>query len=178
MFSRRQMAPDQALNSRLAAWRGKARAGRLESHVALTEEMSLQADPALQLRGSYSAGKDSFLTLKAEMPGAGSWFALHISLPPDTAAQPFGLLGYAARFRSEETHVISVALRSGQEAGFVDCFFDKHLLMRPEEACAHDALTPGAQRELPAYAPWRELVFFFPLKACRISLLDLRVITL
>ena len=85
------------------------------------------------------------------------------------------MVGFAARIAAPEILVARACLRSGTEEGFVDCFFDKHLLFRPEEASHVDALPVHHRADLPLRAPWRELILFLPTDDFRLSLIDLRV---
>jgi hypothetical protein len=99
---------------------------------------------------------------------------LHLDLPAKDLRQA-GVLGFGARFAAPEIMVARVCLRSGTKSGFEDCFFDKHMLLRPEEASHIDALSIHHRADLPVQAPWRELIIFMPTRAFQASLIDLRV---
>lgn len=178
MFNRKTAPPDATLNRRLAAWRSAARSGALSDTVALTADLTLRADPKLKMHGRYLSPKGALLTLEARMQGKGAWLGLHLSLPTEACALPGQTLGYAARFQSQDTNILRASLRSGQGEGFVDHFFVKHILTRPDDATIYDAVRFGSHRTLPAAAPWRELVFFLPLTSFQLSLLDLRIVAL
>ncbi|MEN9063025.1 hypothetical protein [Ponticoccus litoralis] len=86
-----------------------------------------------------------------------------------------GTIGFAARIAAPEVFVARAALRSGGPDGFVDCFFDKHLLFRPEEASHVDAIPVHYREPVPAEAAWRELILFLPTHSFRLSIIDLRL---
>lgn len=175
MFNSIALGPDGQTNHTLDVLRGKVRKGTLSDRVKFLPGVSLHADPALQLTGHYTSPKGRLLELDAHMGGSGSWIGLHLALPARTL-KGFGVLGFAARASASETTVLRACLRSGgKEDGFTDCFFDKHLLLRPEEASHLDALPVGYRDELPTEAEWRELILFLPTETFRLSLIDLRV---
>lgn len=178
MFNRKTDPPDAALNRRLAAWRGAARSGQLSDTVAIATDLTLRADPKLKMHGRYLSPKGTLLTLQAEMQGKGEWLGLHLTLPAEANTLPGQMLGYAAHFQSKDTNILRACIRSGQSEGFLDHFFEKHILTRPEDATIFDAVRFGSQRTLPTNADWRELVFFLPLTSFQLSLLDLRIVTL
>ncbi|NSY39539.1 hypothetical protein [Leisingera sp. ANG59] len=135
----------------------------------------LNADPALQLAGSYSSPAGYFLDLSAAPAGSGSWFGLHVvlQLPP---LQGIAYLGFACRLASPEPQTLRASLRSGtHDGGFSDCFFDKHILAS-ERAHSHlDALYLDCCPDLPLSAPWRELVLFLPCRDFDLNLMHLHL---
>ena len=138
----------------------------------------LNADPVLQLAGSYSSPAGYFLDLSAAPAGSGSWFGLHVvlQLPP---LHDISYLGFACRLAAPEPQMLRASLRSGTEDdGFSDCFFDKHILAS-ERAHSHlDALYLDSRPELPLSAPWHELVLFLPCQAFDLSLMHLHLFAL
>ena len=136
--------------------------------------ISLHADPALGLSGTARSPEGWLCALDLCPGGPGGFCALHLDLPPldltDQAA-----LGFTARGAATARAVVTAALRSGQEGGFTDCFFDRHLLLRPEETAHVDALPLPLRPGVPARAPWRQLVLFLPTEPIGLTLIDLRV---
>ena len=108
------------------------------------------------------------------MQGAGEWVGLHFEFPARDISGA-GVMGFAARFSAADTCVVQACLRSMTEDGFQDCFFDKHLLLRPEESSHLDALQIGYRDSLPMHAKWRELILFLPTESFSLALIDLRL---
>lgn len=174
MFSSIALGPDGEANHKLAVLRAKKREGKLADVVRLLPGVEMHCDPALKVEGTYRSPAGRLLEIDARMRGEGSWIGLHLSLPARNLAG-MGVLGFAARASAVETLVLSACIRSGTDDGFQDCFFDKHLLLRPEEASHLDALPVGYRDELPQKARWRELILFLPKTDFQLALIDLRV---
>lgn len=174
MFSSIALGPDGEANHKLAVLRGKKRKGMLADSVKFLPGLELHADPSLGLEGSYLSPAGRLLELDVKMHGEGSWIGLHLALPARDLAG-MGVIGFAARFSATGMHVLRACIRSGTADGFQDCFFDKHLLLRPEEASHLDALPVGYRDELPQKAPWREFVLFLPQNDFQMALIDLRL---
>lgn len=174
MFSSIALGPDGQANHTLNVLRGKSRQGALADRVKFMPGFSLHADPELQLTGRYSSPKGRLLELDATTGASGGWIGLHLAFSAHNL-KDFGMLGFAARTSAPETTVLRACLRSGTKDSFIDCFFDKHMLLRPEEASHLDALPVGYRDDLPTKAEWRELILFLPTETFRLSLIDLRV---
>lgn len=169
------LGADGQANHTLSVLRGGSFEGTLETDVSFLPGLKLNADPALELSGSYHSPAGRLLEFDAKTgPNPGGWIGLHLDVPASDLGHA-GVIGFAARFAAPEIMVARVCLRSGTENGFEDCFFDKHLLLRAEEASHVDALSVNHSAALPVYAPWRELVVFLPNRAFQLSLIDLRV---
>lgn len=167
--------PLQTVNSTLAEFRRGASGSRaLAPQVTFTPGLQLLSDPALALSGRGRSPEGWLLELDLKPQGVGGWCGLFIDLPPldltDRAA-----FGFVARGATDNDEVINPCLRSGQDEGFNDVFFDRHILMRPEETAHVDALPLPLRPAVPAQAPWRQLVLFLPLKPFTLGLIDLRV---
>lgn len=166
---------DGQANHTLSVLRGGTFEGPLASDVSFLPGLKLNADPALELSGTYHSPAGRLLEFDAKTgPNPGGWVGLHLDVPAEDLRNA-GVIGFAARFAAPEIMVARVCLRSGIENGFEDCFFDKHLLLRSEEASHVDALPVHHREALPERAPWRELVIFLPNRAFQLSLIDLRV---
>ena len=166
---------DGQANHTLSVFRAATSAGDLSSDVLFLPGFKLNADPALELSGSYRSPQGHLLDFDAKtVADTGGWVGLHLSLPA-TDLGDAGVLGFAARTAGPDILVVRACLRSGTEDGFTDCFFDKYLLVHPQEASHVDALSVHSRDKLPIRAPWRELVLFLPNRAFKLSLIDLRV---
>jgi len=168
------LGPDGQVNHALAVLRRDTREAELVADFTLLPGIEWHADPALELRGHYSSPEGRLLEIDSQPQARGGWNSLHLSLPAGDL-RPYGVCGFAMRSSSPEIQVVRACLRSGAEHGFEDCFFDKHILVRPEESSHVDALPVHHQPRLPLEAPWRELILFFPVTPFQMSLIDLRV---
>lgn len=169
------LGADGQANHTLSVLRCGTSEGKLSSDVSFLPGLKLNADPALELSGTYRSPKGKLLEFDAKTgPNPGSWIGLHLNIPAEDLSNA-GVLGFAARISAPEILVARVCLRSGAEDGFEDCFFDKHLLLRSEDASHVDALSVHHRDRLPLRAPWRELVVFLPTRSFQLSLIDLRV---
>ena len=168
------LGPDGQVNHALAILRQETREGNLEQDMMFLPGIEWHVDPALELRGHYASLEGRILEIDSQPQAQGGWNALHLSLPAGDL-RPYGVCGFALRGSSPEFQVVRACLRSGVESGFEDCFFDKHILVRPEESSHVDALPALSQSRLPLEAPWRELILFFPVVPFQMSLIDLRV---
>lgn len=168
------LGPDGQVNHVLTLLRNGAAEGDLQENVVFMPGIELHADPALGLSGSYRSPEGRILEFDARMEAPGGWCGLHLTLPA-TDLRRYGVLGFACRSSAPDLHMVRACIRSGREDGFEDCFFDKHILIRPEEATHVDALSVHHQDRLPMEAPWREFVLFLPVESFRLSLIDLRV---
>ena len=139
--------------------------GTLESDtVALAPGIALRADPRLGLRGRYSSPAGRFLELEAAPDtGPGDWVGLHVALPLCDLSQ-IRYVGFVCRHAASEQWMLRSCLRSGLDGGdgFVDCFFDKHILTGTHPRTHTDVMFTDAVPDLPIRAPWRELVLFLP----------------
>ncbi|MDU8930014.1 hypothetical protein RXV86_21725 [Alisedimentitalea sp. MJ-SS2] len=168
------LGPDAQANHTLAVLRGDTMDGTLGKNVEFLPGLTLRADPALDLQGTWRSPPGRLLELEAAPGAPGDWIGLHLTLPLADLAG-IGSVGFAARASASKTTVLRACFRSGVGRGFVDTFFDKQLLLRPEEASHVDVLAPRMRADMPERAPWRELIFFLPTEAFRIALIDLRV---
>ena len=168
------LGPDGHTNHVLSLMRNAKSEGELKADMAIIPGFELHVDPALQMQGVYRSPEGRILELDATMAEPGGWTGLHLLLPA-SSLQRFGVLGFACRTSAPELLMLRACIRSGHAEGFTDCFFDKHILVRPEAATHVDALSVHHQESLPAEAPWREIVFFLPTESFQLSLIDLRV---
>jgi len=168
------LGADGEANHRLGLLRAGTSGGDLGQRSDLAPGIFLVADPPLEIAGRWASPAGRILEIEATPRGSGAWFALHVGLPArDLSAR--GVLGLACRSTAPEVVVVQPCLRSGTPDGFEDCFFDKHVLSRSEEASHLDALAVQRRDNLPPQAPWRELILFLPVRSFRWSLIDLRV---
>ena len=168
------MGPDGQANHLLGLMRSQRNSGSLKSYTEFLPGLFLNSDPALELRGKFKSPADQLLELTLKPHGNGNWCGLHLALGP-MRLDNLGIFGFALRGHAREMTMLRACLRSGTDEGFVDCFFDKHVLLRAEEASHIDALSLNQNTDIPEHANWRELVIFLPTQACQLMLADLRV---
>lgn len=175
MWKRAAPRADGSANRTLEVMRSKTSEGAVTSNTRFLSGFKLHADPALQISGHYRSPDGRLLEFDVRTgPDPGGWVGLHLALPVDDLSS-MGVVGFAARIAAPEVLVVRACLRSGTDDGFVDCFFNKHLLFRAEEADHVDAVPVGRHTDLPMRASWRELILFLPTRAFQLSLIDMRV---
>ena len=165
--------PDPVAPSLCALRAGQVR-GEVTHGVTPTPGIALHADSGLTLGGQYRSPAGRLLELEVEAAGQGQWLGLHIALcAPDLFAATW--LTLTCRSAARGAMMIRPCLRSGQASGFVDCFFDKHILADHTPRAHIDGLHLPSTRAIPDTAPWRELVLFLPRESFTWHLHDLRV---
>ncbi|KAA8610029.1 hypothetical protein [Salipiger aestuarii] len=165
---------DGQANQTLDLLRAEQRTGELGTEAGILPGLGFHADPELNLSGSWTTEPGRLLDIQADVPGIGGWAGLHLSLPI-ASTRGRGIIGFAARLQAPEIFVARACLRSGREGGFVDCFFEKHLLFTPDETSHVDVLQIAHRDTIPEEAPWRDLILFLPTESFRLSLIDWRV---
>ena len=168
--------PAPSLAPGLAPLRDSRAEGTLgAAETVFAPGIALHADPGLALAGHWRSPAGRLLELEVTPSGAGGWLALHVALNL-TALPGSGWIAFACQSAAREAVMIRPCLRSGTETGFADCFFPRHILAGPEPVSHTDALPLATTPDLPAAAPWRELVFFLPRTPFGWHLHDLRVV--
>ena len=121
----------------------------------------LHTDPEAVLSGQWSCPRGRLCEIEIMADTVGRWLGLHVALPP-FEADAVTWLGFACRVHAARPIALRPCLRSGTETGFVDNFFDRHLLARRAESDHQGLLALERHPDLPAIAPWRELILFLP----------------
>lgn len=122
------------------------------------------------------AARGGGLHLQTSVHEPGRWMGLHFGLG-DVDLSDTAVLGVYSRQRAPRSCTWRMCLRSGTPDGFVDHFFDKHVVAYNAPAMHVDTLEINAQRSLPRRATWRELVLFFHPESFDATLQDLRLFT-
>lgn len=154
--------------------------GQVQDVTHFHPAFSLHASPALGVGGVWRSPAGRLLELEITTQAPGDWIALHIALE-GTGDLADAWIGFACRSAAPDTDsgdpdglMIRPCLRSGTDDGFIDCFFDKHILATPEPQNHLDILHLDTRRNIPETAPWRELLLFLPRRGFRWDLHDLR----
>lgn len=167
------MPPCVLLDSSLDRQRQHKSAGTLSNYTEFCPGLAIHADPALQVAGEWRSPPGRLLELNVQMGATGAWIGLHLTFDAPNLSS-YGWIGFTCRSAAPKTFMIRPCLRSGTDGGFIDCFFDKHVLTDPETRNHVDTLHLATNRCLPRTAPWRELILFLPRQDFRLHLHDLR----
>jgi hypothetical protein len=145
----------------------------------LAPGLMFHADPAGTIAGQWSSPAGRLIEISADITTPGKWFALHVTIPlPDLTGLTW--IGLILRSSAARSCVIWPCLRSGLEGGgFRDDFFARHILAQSRESDHHDILATPWHPDLPAQAPWREIILFLPsAEGFRLVIHDLRILAL
>ena len=104
----------------------------------------------------------------------GRWLTLTLELLRCDLSE-CGLIGIACESSATRSVPIQTFLRSGMEKGFRDTFFERTVIAYQERGAHVDALFIDRHPELIAEAPWRNLVFQFPVENFDITFHDIRL---
>lgn len=157
----RSQKPKPGLNTPLQTLRDSLLDVQDIAAADLPGGIRLHPDPAGELTATVSSPRARLLELEVAVVRPGAWLGLHVPLHlPDLPGIRW--LGFAAR--SNATHALAVraCLRSGVAGGFLDVFFDRHVLSQAGQGDHVDMLATDHLPELPQQAPWREFVLFLP----------------
>ena len=159
-------------NHTLAALRGLEHQGEVASDVRFSPGVFISSDPESDIttRVDCTLGQLLDLTCKGTRPGR--WLSLNIELGAyDLTGR--SVIGIMCKTRSEDTQTFRVCLRSGLQGGFQDAFFSKRVISYKEESTHADVMKLAERDDVPAQAPWRELILFLPPELRQVSLGDL-----
>lgn len=168
------LGADGQANHTLDVWRQQTSEGTLNAHLEFLPGLNMHLDPEMDLQGTFRSPKGRLFEFEAQTAKPGRWVGLHVALPAHDLHH-VGIVGFGARINAGSVYVARACLRSSTPDGFVDCFFDKHLLFRPEEASHIDAISVAHRDNVPIQATWRELILFLPTESFQLSVIDLRL---
>lgn len=168
------LGPDANINQMVRLLQAEAPLGPIEVDKPIVPGISFSFDPDAELSGRLKAADGAVLSFAIEEIKNSGWLALHISMGGFDLAS-YGVIGFVCKTQAPNAIALRACIRSGTEAGFVDCFFDKHLVGYSEPSTHLDAMDVSIQKTLPAQAPWRDFVLFLPPdRPTDLTLLDLR----
>lgn len=170
------LGPEQHINSTLDVLRGGSATGEIAPRSQISPGLFLDIDPKLKPSGTYCSPAGRLLEMDLQIgEPADSWVALHFGLGETDLTQA-GFVGFACRSAAKQRGILRACLRSDDGAGgFSDCFFDKSMIAGPERLHHLDVLPLAQRGGIPAYATWRELIFFLPQNSFFWALEDLRL---
>lgn len=110
------------------------------------------------------------LSFKTRRPSR--WLSLNIQMGEcDLTGRD--IAGFMCKVTSEATMTFRVCVRSGHDGGFQDAFFGKRVISYSAPSTHADLMKLAERDDVPAQAPWRELMLFLPPDVQQISLKDL-----
>lgn len=175
MTNNLDLSPDGQLNFSLAALRGLEHVGQAENHRHLVPGIFFSLDPESQNRVDVECHPVDLMTIRIGVDQPGRWLTLNMGVG---GADISGckIIGFACKSDAPVTATCKVSLRSGIDGGHHDAFFAKTLVSYPKTSLHLDVLELDANPDIPARAPWRELVIFFEPVSQEIVLRDFRLI--
>lgn len=114
------------------------------------------------------------LRIQASVDTPGRWMGLHFGLG-DVDLSEVALFGVYSHQRATRSCTWRMCVRSGTPDGFVDHFFDKHVVAYNAPATHLDTIELIQQNGLPRRPTWRELVLFFHPESFDATIQDLRL---
>ena len=113
-------------------------------------------------------------TLDFSVAHPGEWLSLNLSLGGFSLAER-SIIGFVCNVSSPRPLTLRPCIRSGSESGFLDCFFDKHVIAYEQKSTHVDILEVGRPHSLPAEAQWRDLLFFMKPETLTVTFHDLKI---
>ena len=132
----------------------------------------LSMDPESDTQAQVVSRPGMLADIRFTTTRPGQWLSLNIELGAfDLTGRD--VIGFMCKSRAEDTITFRACLRSGAEGGFQDAFFGKRVISYDTPSTHADLIKLDARDDIPATAPWRELLLFFPPDLRQLSLTDL-----
>lgn len=152
------------------------RAQSFEKAVSGGERFSpgvfVSIDPESDTKVMATSRPGELVDLSFSTRRPGRWLSLNVEMG-NCNLTGRDIAGFMAKVQSEATMTFRVCLRSGNEGGFQDAFFGKRVISYAEASTHADLMKLEERDDVPAQAPWRELIMFLPPDVRHISLKDL-----
>ncbi len=169
--------PEAQVNQSLAELHQLTRQGLVVSDDPIVPGIWLSLDPESATQGSYTTAPGMLLSVSFHTETPGRWQALHLGLG-GIDLRDRHVLGFVLRSDAPQTVTFRACLRSGEEGGFTDHFFPRHIVSFEETSVHVDLLQIGRSPDLAREAPWRHLILFFKPQSLDVTLRDMRVFVL
>ena len=164
--------PEAQANHSLAVLRAQS----LEKAVSGDERFSpgvfVSIDPESDTKVQATSRPGELVDLSFNTHRPGRWLSLNFEMG-NCSLNGRDILGFMAKVQSEATMTFRVCVRSGGEGGFQDAFFGKRVISYAASSTHADLMKLEERDDVPAHAPWRELIIFLPPDVGQISLKDL-----
>lgn len=131
----------------------------------------LAIDGASDTKARIESQPGMLLDLECKTRRPGGFLSLNLELGECDLSR-YNVLGIMCKSVAPETLTFRACLRSGTEDGFVDAFFAKRVISFAQESVHADLMKLAEREDIPAQAPWRELILFLPPDLHRLSLRD------
>jgi len=169
-----QLGPDAEANQLIRILKSQNPTGEIPCEAPIAPGIRFSFDPNAAFQGHLRDDPDAVLSFKIDRIEGSGWLALHIALG-SVDLSGHSVIGFVCKSDAASAVAIKTCLRSGGEAGFTDCFFDKHIVAYGETSTHLDVIDISQNPDLPLQAPWRDFVMFFPHdKPIDLTLRDLR----
>ena len=177
MANNLDLSPDGQLTFSLAALRGLEHEGRAESGHHLVPGVFFSLDPQSGNHVDIESHPGELMVMRLGVDQPGRWLTLNMGIGgADFSACK--IVGFACKSDAPVTTTFKVCIRSGTDEGHRDVFFGKTVVSYPKTSLHLDVLELEANPDIPARAPWRELVVFFEIAPAEIALRDFRLIVI
>lgn len=168
------LGPEAPVNHTIALMRAAPKGGRILDGARPAPQAFFSVDPRGEVEGNFTTGGGNVIGLKYAVRKAPDWLALHLVLGGVDLSDG-AVFGVVCKSRAAEATTVRLCLRSARVDGFVDAFFDKHLVAFAEASTHLDLLRIPARDDIPGQAGWRELILFFQPAPAELEIEDLRV---
>ena len=175
MANNLDLSPDGQLAFALATLRGLDFSGPMANGQHLVPGIFFSLDPEASNTVAVVSQPGELMTIRLGVEQPGRWLTLNLGIG---GADFSGckIVGFACKSDAPVTATFRVSVRSGTADGHRDAFFAKTVVSYPKTALHLDVLELEANPDIPARAPWRELVVFFEIATAEIALRDFRFI--
>lgn len=169
-----QLGPDAEINQLIRILKAQSPGGGIPCETPISPGVRFSFDPEAQFQGHLRPEVEGLLSFRVEKIEETGWFALHVMLGGADLSD-YSVIGFVCKSDAPSSLALKTCIRSGTESGFVDCFFEKHVVAYAETSVHLDVIDLSRKPDFPQQAPWRDFVMFFPNdKPTDLTLRDLR----
>lgn len=168
------LGPDAPVNHLTSLLRTTRSSGILTEGASLAPGAFMSVDAEAKLSGQFKTGEGAVLNLSYEVQKPPRWLAMHLQLGPLPLSEA-SVFGVVCKSQALQAATFRICLRSGIAGGFVDAFFDKHVVAYADQSTHIDLMRLESRSDVPTEAPWRDLILFFQTRSAQLTVKDLRV---
>jgi hypothetical protein len=177
MANNLDLSPDAQLAFSLASLRELEFAGPAANAEHLVPGIYFSLDPQASNSVTVASQPGELMKVQFGVVQPGRWLTLNMVIGRADLST-CKIIGFACKSDSPLTTTFRVCVRSGVEGGHRDMFFAKTVVSYPKTALHLDVLEIEGNPDIPARAPWRELVIFFDVATAEVNLRDFRFIAI
>jgi hypothetical protein len=156
-----RLGPDANANQMLRVLQAENPVGDIICDQPIVPGILFSFDSKATMKGALLEDDAAVLSFRIESLKNSAWLALHVSLG-GFDLDGYDIIGFICKSHAPAAISMKACIRSGTEAGFIDCFFDKHVVSYAKPSTHLDALDITTRKALPAQALWRDFVLFLP----------------